>query len=315
MKILIIKHGALGDMINAMGAFSAIRLSFPSSSITLLTGAAYEKLAKETGFFNEVWVDKRSKNPFHFWEISKKIKKDHFDWVFDLQNSARTSWYFRLLGSENHPKWSGIAPGCSHPQSRSDRKKLHAFPRFADQLKSAGLDLEGRVELYPDMSWLKANIERFNLPEKFIVLVPGSSKKGAYKRWPAQGYGELAEWIKNQDITPVLIGGNDELEVLNYIKSVAPYCLDLSTKTSFLEIGEIQKHALATVGNDTGPVHLAAALKCPSLVLWSKASPFEVFAPRGNHVKILFEPELAKLPSSKVIKSLHQLLRENSRAK
>lgn len=314
MKILVIKQGALGDMINAMGAFSAIRQSFPQAHIILLTGSTYEKLARETPFFDDVWMDTRPKNPLKLWALCLKLKAWKFDWVFDLQNSRRTSWYFRFMGKGTPTKWSGIASGCSHPQRRPDRRKLHAFPRFADQLKIAGLDLQDQKELYPDMSWLKADISRFNLPEKFIVLVPGSSKTGAYKRWTAKGYGELAQWIHAQNITPVLVGGADETDVIQSIMSVAPQSFDLSRQTSFLDIGEIQKQALATVGNDTGAVHLAAAVGCPTLVLWSKASAPEVFAPRGEHVRVLFKPEIHTLSTPEVLAALTQLLKENPRA-
>ena len=314
MKILVIKHGALGDMINAMGAFSAIRKSFPQAHIILLTSSTYETLARRTHFFDDVWIDRRSKNPLKLWVLCRKLKSWKFDWVFDLQNSRRTSWYFCFSGKGTQTKWSGIAPGCSHPQRRPDRRKLHAFPRFADQLKIAGLDLQGQQELIPDMSWLKTDIRRFNLPGKFIVLISGSSKTGAYKRWTAQGYGELAQWIGTQNITPVLVGGADEEDVIRYIMSVAPQAVDLSRQTSFLEIGEIEKHALATVGNDTGAVHLAAAVGCSTLVLWSKASPPEVFAPRGNHVKVLFKSEIQTLSTPEVVAALTQLLKENQRA-
>lgn len=317
MKILVIKHGALGDIINGTGAFSAIRQAFPKAMITFLTEPAYERLAWETGFFDHVWIDTRSKNPLKIWALCQKLKAQKFDWVFDLQNSKRTCWYFqffgrRFPGSEPRPQWSGIAPGCSHPQRRPDRRQLHAFLRFADQLKIAGLNLQGQEALYPDMSWLKADIRRFALPEKFIVLVPGSSKRGAYKRWPAEGYGKLAQWISAHNVTPVLIGGPDEADVIASIRSVVPQVFDLSGQTSFLEIGEIAKYALATIGNDTGPVHLAAAVGCPTLILWSKASSPEVFAPRGQHVKVLFKADIKTLSMEEILQALQPLLEESA---
>lgn len=313
MKILIIKHGAFGDMVNAMGAFSALRHAFPHAHITLLTNPAYESLARKTGFFNAVWLDERSKNPFKIVRLLYRLRKEAFTWVFDLQNSTRTSWYFRFLKTGSQLKWSGIAPGCSHPQQLTDRRRLHAFVRFADQLKMAGVPLQGRDELFPDMTWLQEETLGFSLPERFILLVPGSSKKGAYKRWTAKGYGELAQWISTQNITPVLVGGEDEAEVIAHILSVSPQSLDLKGKTSLTELGTLQKRALATVGNDTGAMHLSASVGCPTLVLWSKASSPEVCAPRGNHVRVLFKAEISSLETEVVIDALQQLLKEHPR--
>ena len=314
MKILIIKHGALGDMISAMGAFSALRKAFPRASMTLLTSSAYKGLAKKTGFFNEIWSDDRSKNPFVLGALIKRLKEEKFDWVFDLQNSQRTAWYFRFLkfiGQE--PQWSGVAPGCSHPQHRKDRQQLHAFVRFADQLKIAGVPLSNPEKLFPDMSWLPDETATFSLPERFIVLVPGSSKKGAHKRWKAQGYGAVAQWIHAQNITPVVVGSEEDTDVIAPILALCPQAINLKSKTSLIELAGIQKKALATLGNDTGAIHLSAAVGCPTLVLWSKAYPVEKLAPQGDHVRVLFRADLQTLHPQEVISALQNFLKERPR--
>ena len=300
MKILIIKHGALGDMITATGAFSVIRKAFLKDEITLLTSSRYQDLAHQMGFFNHVWIDNRSKNPINMWRLSHQISQEKFDWVFDLQNSGRTSLYFWLLSSPK-PFWSGIAAGCSHPQTRKDRRTLAAPLRFCDQLKTAGLSID-TTEIAPDMSWLKSDLTRFNLPKKYVVLVPGSSRQGMAKRWPASNYIKLAKDLISDFITPILVGGNDEKEVLRQIESEVPSCLNLGGQTSFLEIGSLVQQAIATIGNDTGAVHLSAAMGCPTLILWSNFSSPDIFAPRGNNVRIVYQENISTLSVTTVQK-------------
>ncbi|MGI4851573.1 MAG: glycosyltransferase family 9 protein [Janthinobacterium lividum] len=306
MKILILKHGALGDMINATGAFSAIRQAFPQDEITLLTSSRYEDLAHQMRFFNHVWHDDRSKNPLNIWRLCRKISQERFDWVFDLQNSSRTSFYFWLLSPK--PFWSGIAPGCSHPQTREDRRLLPASLRFCDQLKMAGLPLN-TLEISPDMSWLKTDVSKFALPKKYVLLVPGSSRGGIVKRWPITGYIDLAKALITDGITPVLIGGDDEKEVLEHIASDAPLCLNLGNKTSFLEVGGLARYAVATIGNDTGAVHLSAAMGCPTLILWSNFSSPDVFAPRGANVQIMYQENISTLTSDTVYKEFKDFVK------
>jgi ADP-heptose:LPS heptosyltransferase len=313
-KVIIIKHGALGDLINALGAFSVIRRNHPKAKITFITAPAYKKFAEATGFFDEILIDRRQRFFQDFFAFRPVLKQA--DRVYDLQNSKRTSLYFQLLKPGRRPEWNGIAPGCSHLQDRPDRVDLHAASRFADQLAKAGLDLFGQEELLPDLSWLKVEVDHFALPEKSILVMPGSSKTGSYKRWPASYYGDFCNEIYKRGYMPVLIAGPDDQDATEIIRRLCPSVRDLSLKTSFFEIAGLARHAIATVGNDTGPVHLAAAAQCPTLVLWSKASPPDVYAPRGLHVKVLYQEDLKDLPLDRVMAALfgHVLKEEPAKA-
>lgn len=291
-NIVIIKHGALGDMINAMGAFSAIRSYHQDAHVTLVTSKAYADLAQKTGFFDTVVLDSRDRFYRDFFKMRAVLKSA--DRVYDLQNSPRTSLYYLMLRPGKVPEWCGIAPFCDFPQRRPDREDLHAYDRFADQLNMAGVDLKGAKTLYPDMSWLKEEVP-FKLPSKAVLLVPGSSRTGQYKRWPADRYGMLAQLLVSQGFSPVLIAGPDDLEAAEIVKSLCPHIIDLTLKVNFLQIAALAYQALAVVGNDTGPLHILAAMKLPTLVLWSKASPPNIYAPKGDHVHIVYQDNLNDL--------------------
>ncbi len=307
-NILVIKHGAWGDLINATGAFDCIRKNHPDAHITFMTNSPYVGFAEKAPFFDEIWVDDRSKNPFALLKWRQSFLKRGFDRVYDLQNSKRTSLYFKILGEGKRPEWNGIAPGCSHPQTHPGRLDLHAFPRFADQLKQANLVLENEEELPPKLDWMTADIRRFSVPAKSILIVPGSSKTGSYKRWPAVFYAALIQRLQEKGFNLVLLGGPDDHDALEKIRSACPEVTDLSGKTNFYEIAELARHAILTIGNDTGPVHLAAGVGCPTLVLWSKASPPETYAPRGEKVHVLYRENLKELPVEDVLLKAGDLL-------
>ena len=310
MNILIIKHGAFGDMINAMGAFAALRDAYPTASLTLLTSATFQAMAQATPYFDHIKIDPRSRNPICVAHLCFELKRTPFNRVFDLQNSKRTTRYFQLMKwlPGRMPLWSGIAPGCSHPQRRPDRRQLHAFQRFVDQLTVAGVDLKGRQALRPEMGWLQADLSHFSLPTRYAMLVPGSSKTGAYKRWPLEKYKRLAEVLLARDIMPVLVGGPDEQDLLAWLAQEVPQSRSLSGQLSLLEIGVLARGALIAIGNDTGAMHLAAAVGCPTAVLWSNASDPAVFGPQGPHVRIIYKDQLADLSCDEVVKALEDLL-------
>lgn len=301
-KILVIKHGALGDFFIALGAFKAIRDFHKGDHLVILTTPAYVQLAKDCGYFDEIIVDSRPKfyNFFKLTRLRAKLLSYSFHRVYDLQNSSRTSWYYKMLGPSKRPEWNGIAPGCSHPQTLPNRRKTHAYPRFKDQLKSAGIE----DVMQPDLSWVKADISKFNVKVPYALLAPGSSSTRMIKRWPAENYGELAKILLKGGIMPVILGGRDEKEAVEIILKICPEATNLAEKTSLYEIIELAKQAEGVVGNDTGPLHMASIANCVTIVLWSNASDPAVFAPQGEHVTVIYEERLKNLSVNRVESAL-----------
>lgn len=303
-RILVIKHGALGDFVLATGPFKAIRRHHPEAHITLLTAPAFSPLGQACGWFNEVWSDTRP-NPWRaaaWLSLVRRLRSGRFDRVYDLQNSDRTSTYFRLLG-EGRPQWSGIAPGCSLPHRTAHRSELHTIARQAEQLAIAGIDTVPPS----DLGWAKADVSRYKIETPFALLVPGGAAHRPAKRWPATNYVKLAQHLGLSRTTPVLLGAEAERQVLGDIAVAAPGAINLCGQTNFEEIASLARAANTAIGNDTGPMHVIAAAGCPSIVLFSGASDPARTAPIGANVAILRRPALSELPVATVVASLTAL--------
>ncbi len=301
-NILVIKHGALGDVILAQGPFQAIRAHHGDARIVLLTTRPFAAFLEKSGLFDDIWVDERPK----LWQLSKliplirKLRGGRFDRVYDLQTSTRSNSYFRFFPKWRKPEWCGIAKGCSHPHDSPLRTKIHTIERHIDQLKVAGIDNVPPV----DFSWAMTDISRFDLPAKYALLVPGGSAHRPEKRWPAIRFAELAEYLDDKGITPILIGGKAEAEAIEKIRSSCPAAIDLSSQTDFGDIASLGAGAVLAVGNDTGPLHLISAVGCKTVVLFSRASDPNMSRPRGQDVRVLREDDLANLPINRVIGEL-----------
>ncbi|WP_339630675.1 glycosyltransferase family 9 protein [uncultured Sneathiella sp.] len=301
-NILVIKHGAMGDVILAQGPFQAIRDHHGDARIVLLTTRPFAAFLEKSGLFDEVWIDERPK----LWQLSKliplirKLRRGRFDRVYDLQTSTRTNSYFRFFPRRRKPEWCGIAKGSSHLHDSPMRTKIHTIERHIDQLKVAGIETVPPV----DFSWAMTDISRFDLPDKYALLVPGGSAHRPEKRWPAKRFAELAAILAGKGITPVLVGGKAEAEAIKTILDHCPETIDLSSKTEFGDIATLGAGATLAVGNDTGPLHLISAVGCKTVVLFSKASDPNMSRPRGQDVTVLREDDLANLPLSAVLDSL-----------
>jgi ADP-heptose:LPS heptosyltransferase len=296
--ILIIKLGALGNVVLAMNAFAAIRAFHATVRISLLTTAPYADWLRLSPWFDEVLVDSRPAwwNLSGVYRLRRMLTRPGFTRVYDLQTSGRSSHYFRLLPRTTKPEWSGIVSRGSHPDRDPDRARMHDIDRQTSQLRQAGIVTIPSA----DLSWCQGDIDRFGLPQDFVVLVPGSAPHRPEKRWPASRYQALAQALRTQGLTPIVVGSTAEAPIARDI----PAALDLTGQTSFGDLADLGRAARFAIGNDTGPMHLLAAMGCPEVVLFSHASDPALCAPRGPDVRVLRRPNLASLEVEAVLAEL-----------
>ena len=298
-SILVLKLGALGNMVLSLGAFAAIRRHHPDAAITLLTRAPYSNWMATSPYFDSVLIDTRP-SPWNVpavLRLRQMLTVGHFGRVYDLQTSNRSSWYFRLFPVSARPEWSGIAPGCSFPDRDSDRDQMHDIDRLQGQLRQAG------ITHFPpaDLSWSRGDVARFALPRRIALLIPGSSAHRPVKRWPAANYRTLAIALEHRGLAPVVVGSERDLGAAIAAGTSA---IDLTGKTSFGDLADLGRVAEFAVGNDTGPMHLLVVAGCASLVLFSRDSDPARCAPRGQNVRVLRRAELADLTLSEVLAAL-----------
>jgi ADP-heptose:LPS heptosyltransferase len=299
-RILVIKLGALGDAVQALGAMKAIRQAHPAAAITLLTAPAYVGFFEACPFVDRIWRDTRPHklNLLGMLSLRSLLRSGRFQRVYDLQTSARSSLYHTLLGPGRRPEWSGIAAGCSHPHANPARDTMHTIDRQRDQLAMAGI-----AEVPPpDLSWLDADIAKFKLPDPFVLLVPGGAPTRPKKRWPVAKYAALAQELAAHGANPVVIGGKGEAELGKAIRTASARVRDLTGQTSYAEIVALARQAGAAIGNDTGPMHLIAGAGCPSIVLFGVDSDPALCAPRGREVAVMRRDSLDGLGVDEVMR-------------
>jgi ADP-heptose:LPS heptosyltransferase len=314
-KILVIKLSALGDFVLALAAMKKIRQAHPKAHITLLTTPPFEALAKASPYFNAVFTDGRPEGFAQWMTLRRRLRSAKFNRVYDLQTSNHTNRIFQML-RPNPPAWSGIAFGCSLPHKNPLRNQMHTLERQADQLMYTGIWPDAPTAPGtapgPDLSWvLGAEGQRPPTPgvtaKPYVMFVPGGSAHRPEKRWPVEKYGELARILYARGLDIVVIGGPQETQLAQAIQRQAPRTRDLTGRTDFASIAILGAKAALAIGNDTGPLHLAAAAGAPTVVLFSSASDPALSAPRGK-VAVLQASQLSELPVAKVAQAAASVL-------
>ena len=175
---------------------------------------------------------------------------------------------------------------------------MHTMERQREQMEMAGLtDFPA-----PDLAWAAGRPVPV-LPTRAALLVPGAAAHRPAKRWPAERFGELARVLVARGMTPVIIGAKAEAPLASAIRAICPGAIDLTGQTDLPAIAALASRAVLAIGNDTGPMHLAAAMGCRCVVLFSAESDPDLTAPRGpggTWPTVLRENDLADLPVARV---------------
>lgn len=314
-NILVVRYGALGDMIYCFQSYHEIRQAHPNAKITLLTAPAFASFANRMPWFDDVMIDVHpSKLRIDQWLVQAlaihKLKPTR---VYELHGKLRQTVMYWLQGGPfakwlGGPEWSGAAPWCKFPRLWPPQPGMHFEDFLAAQLRLAGVKEQPPANL----DWLDASVNIFKLPTRYAVIIPGCTAGQNYKRWPAENYTDIAKHLLEQTVPVLAVGTKADADAIAPIKALVPEIRDLSGQTDLFQLAGILRHAAVVIGNDTGPMHMAAALQAPTLALLSGRTNPVWSAPRQPKAQWLQADQLKDLPTEKVFLALQSMLAHNS---
>ena len=267
-NILIIKHGSLGDLIQANGAIKDIKNFYPNRKVLLLTTQPYSIFMSECPYLDGVLIDKRLPrwNLFYLNNLKKTLAKYNFTKVFDLQNSSRTKFYKRFI--IKNVEWSSTETALESGQRKSDFDKDPVLDRMEIQLKKSGIETEFTKNI--DLNWAVENtsdlVKKYTNRE-YILLFPFCSPKLKNKKWPY--YKELIQKLKQEfknKYSVLLAPGPNEIEEAKELN--AKVVLENNEYVTLKILVSLINSAKLIIANDTGPAHIASHLDKKGLVLF-----------------------------------------------
>jgi len=266
-NILIIKHGSLGDIAQISGVIRDIRETYNKEKIFILTTFPYVELLSRCPYVDGVLIDKRLPrwNILYLLKLKKMINKFNFSYVYDLQNSSRTSFYRKYLF--NISNWSSTKTTLKKGTKKSDFDHSPVLERFKFQLDNS--NIKTKYSLKPDFSWACLDVDQIVnkfFGNKFILIFPFSSPQLSHKQWPY--YNELIKIIKSKhtDFEIVIAPGPNEMEDAKKIN--ATLITNDKKALNIMELAGLIKKSSFVVANDTGPAHMVAHLGKSGVVLF-----------------------------------------------
>ena len=306
-NILIIKHGSLGDIAQASGAIQDICDHHSTDDIFLLTTSLYIDLFRKNSSLKEIILDKRLSrfNLIYLYNLMKKIKKNKFTKVYDLQNSSRTSFYKKILfPNANLNIWCSSETTLPNDKTKEEFDKNPVLERFNHQLQSSGI--ETKHTMSPDFSWSCVDIEKIMNEYKlsnYILLFPFCSPHLTLKKWPY--FNNLINLIKakyKDQFKIITAPGPKEINEADQYDAIK--ILDNGKAVSISQLSTLIKKSSFVIANDTGPAHMAAHLNAKGLTLFGSHTTAKKVSIERDNFKAIQVSDLNKLSAEKVFEKI-----------
>jgi len=302
-RLLIVRLGAMGDVVHALPAVTGLRAALPDAHIAwaieerwapllYATGAGAREgdVAQQRGttqplvdavhfvntrswraaiFSDETWAEVRG--------TFGAIRAARYDAVLDFQGSVKSATVAALSGATrrigNARPWEKVAAlFYSHPVAVRSAHVVEQALELASTVAGGHLHyLPPTLPLDPAAErWAEQDLARRGV-RSFALLHPGAGW-GA-KRWPAARFGEVAHALASRGITPLVNHGPDEQALAQEVTRASGGSAVAAIECSISELIALTRRARLVIGGDTGPLHLAAALEIPIVALYGPTDP------------------------------------------
>jgi ADP-heptose:LPS heptosyltransferase len=326
-NILIIDFGQLGDVVMSLPALRAIRARFPQARITVIVGRPGAQIIDMSGYADAtIEVDRvelrdgfKALSVMRIFQVVKDVRRRKFDFVIDLHSFSETN----LLGffSGAPQRLFSRRPGRSldflanfNPKPPVDKNDpdQHLIDRYLDVLVPLGIRDQPRVPRLMTRAEDDRAIDRMLRKAKaemgtpLVGLFPGAGHPG--RCWPLEQFADLADFlIRNDGVRPVIFAGPEERHLVQRMHALFPSTCVILEKLSIPQLAAAQARLAVFVSNDTGPVHIAAAVGTPIVVVIDLPRP-HAYVPTGASQRLIFSESVAAIDVEQVYLATRELL-------
>ena len=311
-KILIVRLGAIGDVVRTLPSLHLLRRRFPEARIAwAVEEKAAEILEGHPGLDEMILVPRKKwsfllKNPFTIpkalAEIGKflqSIREKKFDTVLDFHSSIKSGIISLATGADER-----IGYTARHSREMNflfnnvriplRQKRISRMERNLTLLKHFGIEpdeIKADIAISgDDRNYIDDHLKRERLDDKKkAIIFPGASRRQTYKKWGAKNYAALAEMlISKTDFYAILAWGPGELEECKEIASMVNSKVHISPGTTLKQLAELIRRCDLFIGGDTGAMHISCAMGTPCLVVYGPTDPV-INSPWGKKYRIVYD--------------------------
>lgn len=278
MNILIVRLGALGDVVHAIPAAAALRAAFPDARLDWLVEAKHREILALVTVLDRVIAVRRAS--LAGWsEAIRELRQTPYDVALDLQGLmksavlARASGAARVIGfSIWHLREKAARPFYS--QTGSDQVGVHVIQKNLRLLETIGVK-DDRIEFplaHVESAALRSIRSIVGEGQPFALINPGAAWPN--KRWPPERFGEIAMFLRDvRGIASFVLWGPGEEQLARAVSEASAAAARPAPPTSMADLLALSREASLMISGDTGPLHIAAAAGTPTVAIFGPTDP------------------------------------------
>lgn len=277
-KILIVKPSSLGDIVHSLPVLDVLRRCYPNAEIHWMVARGLEGILENHPMIARLWVVNKDE-----WKrigrirstleelrlLFRDLRVEKFDCVIDLQGLLRSGLITKATGAPLRLGFKEAREGSTlfYTHRIAGGKDIHAVDRYLKTAVYLGCDVnEVRFPLPP---FDEKTSHGLPLKGDYAVMAPGARKP--VNRWPARRFGVLASLLP---LRTVVVGSKGDRKLADEVVKVSKgNAVSVAGRTDIKALVQVIRSARFMVSNDTGPMHIAAALGVPVFALFGPANP------------------------------------------
>jgi len=287
-KILCIKPRGIGDIVLSTVILDDLKKTFPSAEIHYLT----ETFAKDAFANNSLIAKVHTMEKTGFvLKVAARLRKEKYDLIIDLWSNPRSAQITFLTHAKYRVGFSYRGRKYAYNiLGTSEKGEHHAAEHNLELLKALGIEITSkRIHFYVSDGYNNCAKEfiRLNLPidKKIVGIIPSGG--WASKRCDANKWVEICNAIKQKyDVVFLILWGPGDESDSNYIKSILKDDAVLIPEVKIGKLSALIKNCDIVIANDSGPMHIAAALGVPTLGIFGPTNPkaHGPYSPNSDYV-------------------------------
>jgi ADP-heptose:LPS heptosyltransferase len=324
-NILVIDFGQLGDVVLSLPALAAIRQRFPQARITVALGKSCAPVVDLSGYADATLVVDRvalrdGPKPWAVLRIArlvKEVRRARFDFVIDLHSLSETNLLGFLSGASDrlYARRAGRSLDFLsnfRPQPAVEDRSRHATDRYLSVLAPLGVKDAPRVPRLRTRSADDEAVEQMLKREKahtgapLIGLFPGAGHPS--RRWPLERFAELAgKLVRETDVRIIVFAGPEERALVKEMREMFPKGSIIFDRLTIPQLAAALARLSVFISNDTGPMHIAAAVNTSVVLLLDRRAPDSYLPVEGRH-QIIYSSAINDVTIDEVYAAARELL-------
>ena len=326
-NILVIDFGQLGDVVMSVPALSAIRERFPHARITVAAGKPGAEVVEMSGCVDAtISVDRvalrdgfKPLSVLRVFQVVRDVRRRKFDFVIDLHSFSETNLMGflsgapkRLFSRRRGRSLDFLANFRPLPPIEETNRTRHQVDRYLDVLLPLEIKDAPRVPRLVTQIQHGREVDAMLRKSKadagapLIGLFPGAGHES--RRWPLERFAQLADsLIRNDGARSIVFAGPEERALVPQMRQLFPAQTVILDRLTIRQLAAALARLAVFVSNDTGPMHIAAAVGAPVVLLLDRRAP-DSYVPLSEPKRVIYSVTIPEIPVEEVYDATRELL-------